>query len=661
MKIQTYQYNNVNNFSKKQQNIRFGANVSNSKLITNRISQLIDIGYPKNYLTNFVQGNSFSIEQARTILDLKLAGCNKRDILSSYNHKVSDEELERLFFAEPHKVLNVVKLLGKKSFIASFANKFENVENYIQTFGDIKPDHPLYQKLLELTNPTESLQYKKTQARITDLKKRFQTTENKETLIKEINKLTDSNKNLVKKSLTDYPEKIELAEFFYLMKDSNEIPGTALEAYDKHNKNFLQNLLNDIVIEDSNGKQCKRLDFRKNKYLPKLISANQDFKTNYKKMLSILNQNPTKSIKNALLELPQNIATKKQFEELGVNFNRWVTFDSNSKIQKIVKGDTGEENVVKRLEQLLNSPLLGLLSDYKEQKLHKEMNINGYQLKKRGLQPAHYPVTTNERQGSLKLFKDNQAVTFKDLPPLMDILTDFIKKDSLWNSPDKNMQADIARKTIELSIKEVKQKMMLALEQPKANDVQITVQQIDMDNITHSLFLGNDASCCMAIGSGFKQAIAPNYIMNKMISGIEILADNKPIGNSMCYIAEIDNKPALILDNTEIKQDFRNSRINDVIRDMLFDYANKFGKELGIKDTSIYIGGNRNKINLYNYPAKHKEIKIIGSSGNDKIYIDSIPKEDIFNGNNYFSILLSNISSAISLDILPTSSAIAVE
>ena len=626
MKIQAYLYNNVNNFPKKQQNVRFGALYNDPNLIRNEILQLTKIGYPNKYLIKFIKSDLHGIEQAQTLIELKQAGYNKRHILSSYNHNIRDEELERLFFEEPHKVLNTVKLLGKKSFIASFSNKFENVENYIQTFGDIKPEHPQYQKLLELTNPTESLLYKNIQEQITNLKKQFQTTGNKDALIKKINDLTNKNKNLIKNSLTDYPEKIELAEFFYLMKDSNEILDSTLASYSKQNKSFIQDLLNNIVRKDSNDILCKQLDFKNNKYLSKLVSANQDFKTTYKKMLSILNQNPTKSIKNTILELPQNITTKKQFEELGVNFNKWIT--SDSKMQTIIKGNPKQQNVIKSLEQILDSPIFGFLSNYKEQKLRKEISINGYQLKK---------------QDSLKLFKENQPVSFKDLPPLINALTDFIKKDALWNSPDKSIKANIAKKTIEFYIKGIKEKMILASNEPKTGDIKITVQHVDMNNITHSLFLGNDASCCMAVGSGFRQSVAPNYIMNKMITAIEILSNNRPIGNTMCYIAEIDKKPALVLDNIEIKQDFRFCDINNSIKETLLAYAKQFGNELGIESSSIYIGANRNKINLNDYPILRKDIKIIGSSGEDKIYIDSISKETTVDEKNSYQTLLYKI------------------
>ena len=147
----------------------------------------------------------------------------------------------------------------------------------------------------------------------------------------------------------------------------------------------------------------------------------------------------------------------------------------------------------------------------------------------------------------------------------------------------------------------------------------------------------------MAVGSGFRQSIAPNYIMNKMITAIEILSNDKPIGNTMCYIAEIDKKPALVLDNIEIKQDFRFCDINNSIKETLLAYAKQFGNELGIESSSIYIGANRNKINLNDYPILRKDIKIIGSSGEDKIYIDSISKETTVDEKNSYQTLLYKI------------------
>lgn len=642
MRIQSYQYNNVNISSKKQQYVRFGAGFGNSNSVADIFSQLTKIGYPNRYLANFVEGKLDNEIQAKMLLDLRFIGYNKRDVLSSYNHKVSDEELDKLFLEEPGKVLKTVKILGRKSFISSFSNKYENVKNCIQTVGAIDTQHPLYQKLLELTNPRESFRYQTIQTDIARLKSKYHTTENRAALIRIINGLTDENKNLVKKSITDYPEKIELAEFFSLMQNSNENLATIFDSYAKQDKCLLQNLLNDIVRKDSDGKICKQVDFRKNKYLKKLITASETFKITFKRMLSILNQNLTESVGKVLLDLPQNKETKKQFEEIGVDFDRWTTCTAGLKVQKFVEGESRQEDLIKHLEQVLASPMFNILSEYKKQKFYKEMAASGYQLKTKDLMP--FQSLAAPKAEMMKLFKDDRRISFNDLSPLIDILTNFMKKDRVWNGPDKSLQACIAKKVIENSINDIKPRILFAIEEPKANDAQITVQQVDMNNIAHSLFLGNDASCCMSIGSGFKQDIAPNYIMNKMLSAIEILVNGKNVGNTMCYIAEINNKPALVLDNIELKPECKNHSLNDAIRDSIIEYAKKYAKELGVEEMSVYAGFKRNKVSLKDYSFGYEDARIVGSSGDDVIYIDSIPKQDRYNGKQRYSILLYRIS-----------------
>ena len=58
----------------------------------------------------------------------------------------------------------------------------------------------------------------------------------------------------------------------------------------------------------------------------------------------------------------------------------------------------------------------------------------------------------------------------------------------------------------------------------KTNQVSnLEIHQVDMNDISHALFLGNHGHCCTAVGTGINQFSAPTYIMNKCISGIEIM------------------------------------------------------------------------------------------------------------------------------------------
>ena len=399
-------------------------------------------------------------------------------------------------------------------------------------------------------------------------------------------------------------------------------------------------MLNDIAREDSNNVICKQIDFKNNKYLPKLFIATSEFKKTYNKMLSILNQNSTDSVKNTLLSLSQNKETKKQFEEFGVNFARWTEFNPMSKVHKMITPEYQQKIVLKNITDVFNSMLFSLIAEDKKEELYKVMKANGYELKKQ-----HLPFYDEEE---FKLLKDKNSISYDDLPFLINILAAFMKKISLWNGKDKDSLNSSAKKGFENTINEIQDKIKL-LKNQKID--QIAVQQVDMNNIAHSLFLGNDSSCCMAIGSGIKQALAPNYVMNKMLSAIEVLVNNKSVGNTMCYVAEIDSKPVLILDNVELKPDYRHNYLNDIIRDMIFSYSKKFAKELGVSDMSIYIGSNRNKINLKACSMLYKDIRILGSSGDDVLYIDSISKNDKFNGKQKYRVLLYDISKVNSNNI----------
>lgn len=629
------------------QNISFSGDYKCSPVITNKtILQLVKMGYPNQYLINFVKGHLYSLEQANTLMEIRATAAKKRDTLSSYNHKVNDEELDKLFFEEPHKVLNTVNVLGEKSFISSFNNKFENVKNCINTIGDINPEHPFYQNLLELTNPQQSAKYKNTQEQITNAKKQFQATNDRAKLIKHINYLTDENKNLIKNSITDYSEKIELARFFHTMQNSHEKLGSVLNNYDKHHKNNLLDTLNDVARTDSEGQICRQFDFKNSDYLPKMFTTDEMFKSSYDELLKTLNKKPDKSVREVLLELPQNKETKIEFEKLGINFERWTTFDPKSKLQKTIVTEDKQQKAMQSLEEIFNSPIYTLVSSDKKFLLEKELNSKGYEIKPKFIFLNNFVGTIKRNSGYLKLFKDNKQITFQDMPELIDTIDNFIQNNQSWINLDESKQSNVARKTIEKSIQDVKQKINSAKKNSDSENFTITAQQVDMNNIAHSLFLGNDSSCCMAIGTGSKQSIAPNYIKNKMVSGIEVLVDDKPIGNTICYIAEIDNKTALVLDNIEMKPDYRKGVINDNARDLMFAYAKKFTKELGKENMPIYVGRNRNKINLRDYQIERKDFRIVGTSGEDRIYIDSVVTEGKFDGYNIFNELLHDISNS---------------
>ena len=144
-----------------------------------------------------------------------------------------------------------------------------------------------------------------------------------------------------------------------------------------------------------------------------------------------------------------------------------------------------------------------------------------------------------------------------------------------------------------------------------------------MNDISHSLFLGNHGACCTAVGGGDNQYSAPTYIKNKMVSAIEVVDGDNFVGNTMCYIAQVDGKPSLILDNIELKADYHN---NDVIRDAMIEYAKKLCAEIGQPDMPIYAGPYRHKLRMEVFEFSKHQMQIVGNTGNDDIYLDFITR-----------------------------------
>lgn len=606
-----------------------------------RIDELNDIDYPKYYVKPFLNDESINKEQAQLLLEVRQKGYEKRDILSYPTYQVEDYELDDLFLSEPRLVLNTIKLLGKDSFISTFSEKYDNVENNIANIGHISNTHPLYQNLLELTNPIESDAYIKNQELIKELKSRFNKTNDKTILIKEINDLTNKNKNLVAKSIKDPMDKIKIAHIFNVADEMPQQLKFILRHCNiktKKNKLELANALDNVIKTDNQGKVCKQLNFKKNKYLTNLFVADGDFWENFQTMLEAINQLPKDNVETIFYKLPLNKDTKTQFEKSGVNFDKWVKFDPNSKIQKGIRLDNSnrKQNVIKNLEEDLSMIYYNFVDFIDTQdKFFNTLAQKGYILKEQKIASYDENGFLDENKTALKLYKDNHPVEFDELPLLFSTIKNFIKNDSLWNTKSKNPNIENAKNTAKNHILNMRFKeMRLANQKLDDEPLQITVQKADMNNVEHALFLGNHSGCCTAVGFGNNQWTAPNYVMCKMISAIEVLDGKEPIGNTMCYIAEIDGKPSLILDNIELQAKYQ---YNDEIRDMLIEYAKKMTAEIGNPDMPIYAGPNRHKVDFDNFELINKDFRIIGSTGNGSIYLDFDAEEHEIDGTEIFN------------------------
>ena len=58
-------------------------------------------------------------------------------------------------------------------------------------------------------------------------------------------------------------------------------------------------------------------------YSKKLYAEDEFFYAQLKNLLSLINFNDKETIAEQLNKLPQNIETRKQFENLGINYDKW--------------------------------------------------------------------------------------------------------------------------------------------------------------------------------------------------------------------------------------------------------------------------------------------------------------------------------------------------
>ena len=147
----------------------------------------------------------------------------------------------------------------------------------------------------------------------------------------------------------------------------------------------------------------------------------------------------------------------------------------------------------------------------------------------------------------------------------------------------------------------------------------IMVQKADMDNLQSSLFLGDDASCCTKL-NGRQASSAVTYVLCKMIQTIEVLHNGSSVGNTMCYFARIDDVPALILDNIELKNQYKK---DNYVRNLIFDYAVKFASDVGWEGTPVFVSVKRNDINTMDLPRSAVyNLSLIGDTGENVVYLD---------------------------------------
>ena len=629
-----------------------------------------------NLVPRYLKTNNKS--NVKTLCEILDYADKKRTILGSVNDPVTTEELYNTFIIMHKSTLQALNIFGKESMYEAMNQGIDFVYDFIEDYGVENIDLNKAQPFIEIVNPKGSIKYKKLECDINALKSKFQevkTKEEKDKLIREIKKLSYTKNSLLDNSAKDITEKLNIANVYYglIERQNNNYNlgewdySTYLSLIERQNNNYnlanstlkyltpktdeekiiCNQVLNDLVwksLKISKPKDAnKNFYFKNNKYLSKMFYATEDFTTGFSTLVNnVSTYSHHKSVSDSLNTLPHNKETKKEFNKLGLNYKNWVKKNPNLNVNLSINMDYKKQahDAIKNLEKEFNDEFFINLPTENKEKLIHSLKKGGYRLekKKENIYDNVGFLTGSEYKN--KLYNGDKPVEFKDLSKIYKIINTEVNSNSDWSKNNR------ITKTF-LSHIDSRHEEMKRIRQLKSDEtIDITIQKADMDDIPHSLFLGNDASCCTAVGS-FNDFSAPNYIMTKAVQCIELKDKDEYIGNSMIYIAKINNKPALLIDNIELKPKYQ---YNDDIENGIIQFSKNLTKSLGKPDMPIYAGPNRHKLDMKNFESVNETFNLVGSSNYIPVYLDFISNSsNIDSQNKYEGILLKSRESTTSM------------
>lgn len=367
----------------------------------------------------------------------------------------------------------------------------------------------------------------------------------------------------------------------------------------------------------------QKLDLINCKYISKLFISSEEFFDNMKTLVEIVRDNPNLTIEQAIDQMPQNVETKRIFEKLGFDYEKFTKVDKNSytTVEIELNAEEAKQAAIHNLEEDLNDTLFQSLPKEVTEPIFKHLKEQlGVTLKKSQKDNWEGDGFSAGSTEYYRLYKDGKPITFEEMDDIVSLIKKDIVSNDFWTKTHSNPQIDNARGTMYTHLIKMRtQEVDNASSIKEGETAEIEVRKTDMYDIKKALGLGNDAQCCTALGRNFNEWSAPTYIMNKCIGAIELTDKGSFVGNTMIYLAYVDGKPALVLDNIELKTKYQN---NDKIRDTFVDYAKKLCAEIGQPDLPIFAGPNRHKLNMDIYDKSTHTMEIIGSSGEQEVYVD---------------------------------------
>ena len=315
---------------------------------------------------------------------------NKKYQLKSALLELSDKNINNFFDDNKKQILTALEILGEATFVHAYNLKMTGLKDLCEKCEIIKENSnaDYYEKLLLQTNPSASKKYLNLQQNILELKRNYVEVKNSgntsdlKRLQDEINTLTTESMNVLAQKIPYDPDttirKIKLTAEIACEFDENPTKSNHYKLIDlmknpsveneKKEREIVCKTIFDKLEMEYDEKLAEKIDLVNWRYLREIISANSTFLDNLKKIFEEIQNNPDKQISEIFNELEHNKETKRYFDKLHINYDKWVNFDENSYV--IIGNKYSSINVGNKslevLENILNSDnFINLSQSYK--------------------------------------------------------------------------------------------------------------------------------------------------------------------------------------------------------------------------------------------------------------------------------------------------------
>lgn len=205
-------------------------------------------------------------------------------------------------------------------------------------------------------------------------------------------------------------------------------------------------------------------------YSKKLYAEDEFFYAQLKNLLSLINFNDKETVAEQLNKLPQNIETRKQFENLGINYDKWSNFDPNSnvKIQLHPNSEKAKLDIVNNFtKNFTNQKFKDSITEAYTKPLFKELKDQlGIEFR------------------DDKFFKDGQPLKFEDIEPAIKVIKQHVNKNDYWFKETRDISQNTVKRKFINDILSRQANEVKNINNPDFNKtVNIEIRKADMNDL----------------------------------------------------------------------------------------------------------------------------------------------------------------------------------